>query len=184
MNIGTQICALRKEHGITQEKLAAEMGVTVGAVSKWENNITLPDLLMLCNLADYFHVTTDMLLGRIDKKTFMVCDDAPFIGKVLKDLMEREGYLCVGIAENEKQLDDYLQENIPDVLFLDVHLEVGNGLTILKKMKEENPSTAVIMVTADNSEETIQTAISYRADAYVTKPFLPEHILTALASIK
>lgn len=34
MNIGTQICSLRKEHGITQEKLAAEMGVTAVAVLK------------------------------------------------------------------------------------------------------------------------------------------------------
>lgn len=184
MNIGTQIYTLRKERGITQETLAAEMGVTVGAVSKWENNLTLPDILMLCSLADYFHVTTDMLLGRTGKKTFMVCDDAPFICKVIKDLMEKEGYRCVGIAENEKQLDDHLQENIPDLLFLDVHLGTENGLTILKRVKEENSSISVILVTADNSEEVIQAAISHGVDAYVTKPFLPEHIYTALASIK
>ena len=54
MELGTKIQTLRKEHNITQETLAAEMGVTVGAVSKWENNLTLPDILMLCSLADYF----------------------------------------------------------------------------------------------------------------------------------
>lgn len=36
MNIGKQIYVLRKKMNITQETLAAEMGVTVGAVSKWE----------------------------------------------------------------------------------------------------------------------------------------------------
>ena len=100
MNIGTQIQALRKQQGITQETLAAEMGVTVGAVSKWENNITLPDILMLCNLADYFRVTTDELLGRSSKSTFMICDDAPFIRDTLGELLAKEGYHCAGLAEN------------------------------------------------------------------------------------
>ena len=64
MNIGKQIYELRKQKGIKQEDLAAELGVTAAAVSKWENGYTLPDILMLCALADYFEVTTDELLGR------------------------------------------------------------------------------------------------------------------------
>lgn len=64
MNFGKTIFDLRKEKNITQEELAAELGVTAAAVSKWENNYTLPDILMLCALADYFQVTTDELLGR------------------------------------------------------------------------------------------------------------------------
>lgn len=79
MNIGIQIQTLRRKRNITQETLAAEMGVTVGAVSKWENSATMPDILMLCSLADYFHVTTDELLGRSHKGSFVVCDDAAFI---------------------------------------------------------------------------------------------------------
>ena len=64
MNIGTMIFTLRKEKNITQEHLAAELGVTAAAVSKWEKGYTLPDILMLCALADFFEVTTDELLGR------------------------------------------------------------------------------------------------------------------------
>ena len=69
MNLGTQICNLRRARQITQEELAAELGVTAAAVSKWENGYTLPDVLMLCALADYFEVSTDELLGR-QKKTY------------------------------------------------------------------------------------------------------------------
>ena len=57
MNLGSQIQALRRKKGITQEILAAEMGVTVGAVSKWENNITLPDVQMLCSLRFYRNIS-------------------------------------------------------------------------------------------------------------------------------
>lgn len=67
MNIGSKIQELRKQKNIKQEDLAAELGVTAAAVSKWENGYTLPDILMLCALADYFQVTADELLGRAKK---------------------------------------------------------------------------------------------------------------------
>lgn len=183
MNIGKQTQTLRKQKGITQEALAAEMGVTVGAVSKWENGMTLPDIQMLCSLADYFEVTTDELLGRAHKGTFMVCDDAELIRTVLKDIMEKEGYLCAGLAEDGVQLHVLFDETIPDVLFLDIHLATESGLDLLKAVKEKYSSTKVIMVTADNTEKTIQYISAYGADALVTKPFLPLHIKTALQLI-
>ena len=183
MNIGKQIQTLRKQKGITQEALAAEMGVTVGAVSKWENGMTLPDIQMLCSLADYFEVTTDELLGRARKGTFMVCDDAGLIRTVLRDILEKEGYVCAGLAEDVAQLHVFFDETIPDILFLDVHLATESGIKLLKEIKEKYNATKVIMVTADNSEETLQDIIAYGADALVTKPFLPEHIITALETI-
>lgn len=64
MNLGKTILEMRKQKNVTQEELAAELGVTAAAVSKWENGYTLPDVLMLCALADYFRVSTDELLGR------------------------------------------------------------------------------------------------------------------------
>lgn len=67
MNFGKNLSELRKRENITQEALAADLGVTAAAVSKWENGNTLPDILMLCALADYFQVTTDALLGRKPK---------------------------------------------------------------------------------------------------------------------
>ncbi len=180
MNIGIQIQTLRRQKGITQEVLAAEMGVTVGAVSKWENDATLPDIQMLCSLADYFGVTTDKLLGRIGRGTFAVCDDAPLIRRVIRETLEEEGYFCAGLAEDGAQLCAIFAENVPDMLFLDVHLAAENGLDLLKEIKEKHSSVKVVMVTADNTEETLKTAIAYGADAYVAKPFLPQHIKVAL----
>lgn len=72
MNFGKTILELRKKKDITQEELAAELGVTAAAVSKWENGYTLPDVLMLCALADYFEVTTDELLGRNNPPQYAV----------------------------------------------------------------------------------------------------------------
>jgi len=85
------------------------------------------------------------------------------------------------LAGNGTHLHAFFDENVPDILFLDVHLATENGLELLKEIKEKYMSTKIIMVTADNSEESRKTAISYGADAYITKPFLPKHIMGALA---
>lgn len=54
---------------MTQENLANEMGVSIGAVSKWETGASIPDIPMLCALADFFHVSADYLLGREQRPT-------------------------------------------------------------------------------------------------------------------
>lgn len=61
--IGTQIQALRKKCGITQEELGKALGVTAQAVSNWECGGT-PDAELLPYIADYFNVTLDELFGR------------------------------------------------------------------------------------------------------------------------
>ena len=90
MNIGTIILTLRKQRNITQEALAAELGVTAAAVSKWENGYTLPDILMLCALADFFEVTTDELLGRtaVQKRAIIVAKTEA-LGQKMADLVGR-----------------------------------------------------------------------------------------------
>ena len=52
LSIGNKIKALRKEHGITQEQLADSIGISFQAVSKWENNIALPDITLVPILAE------------------------------------------------------------------------------------------------------------------------------------
>ena len=62
--LGKRISNHRKQLGLTQEQLAEKMGVTAQAVSKWENDLSCPDINMLPRLAEVFGTTTDALLGR------------------------------------------------------------------------------------------------------------------------
>lgn len=59
-----RIKELRKEKGLSQAELAKALFVNQTAVSQWERGATMPSPNMLNTLADYFHVTTDYLLGR------------------------------------------------------------------------------------------------------------------------
>lgn len=184
MDIGNQILKFRKQRGITQEKLAAEMGVSIAAVSKWETGNSIPDIIMLCALADFFEVTTDELLGRgTTAKRIIICDDAKLIREALYDIITKNGYRNIVLAENGRQLLAAMEQSAscePYAVFLDIHLPDADGLELLQKIKAQNERIKVVMVTAENSESAINKAIQSGADAYVTKPFLPQHIELAL----
>lgn len=62
--IGDRIKYHRKRLGLTQEQLAERMGVSAQAVSKWENNLSCPDISVLPVLADVFGISVDELLGK------------------------------------------------------------------------------------------------------------------------
>lgn len=63
MNLGNNISAKRKAMGMTQEELAAKLGVSPQAVSKWENNLSCPDISLLPAIAKIFGTSVDELLG-------------------------------------------------------------------------------------------------------------------------
>ena len=63
MTFAENIKKYRTLRGLTQEELAAKVGVSGQAVSKWETNDTLPDTAILPDLADALDVSIDLLFG-------------------------------------------------------------------------------------------------------------------------
>ena len=61
--LAENIRVLRKERSLTQEQLAEVLGVTTGAVYKWEAKLSQPELNMVMELADFFDTSVDVLLG-------------------------------------------------------------------------------------------------------------------------
>lgn len=59
---GTMVAALRKEKGMTQLELAQEMGVTDKAVSKWERDLSYPDIGSIPKLAEQLNVSVEELM--------------------------------------------------------------------------------------------------------------------------
>ena len=60
--LSQKLKSLRATKGISQVKLAEQMGVTQGTVGKWETNRRIPDVEMLRKLSNYFSVSIDYLL--------------------------------------------------------------------------------------------------------------------------
>ena len=151
MQVGNNILNLRKQKNITQEELAAELGVTAAAVSKWEKGYTLPDILMLCALADFFAVTTDELLGRatVQKQAIIVAETeelgqkiAELIGKynIQTNVILTDYEAALAVAEFEAEhknevaymftamnrpLEEREMDNTHDITHVNVHVTGG-----------------------------------------------------------
>lgn len=77
--IGEKIAEIRKERNMTQEELAGIIGVSAQSISKWENNVTMPDIMLLPLLADIFGTTIDELFSveRLPKKNIFPYEETP-----------------------------------------------------------------------------------------------------------
>lgn len=85
-----QLVRLRSERGITQGELAQALGISNKTVSKWENGSTVPDLKMLVELSEYYHVSTDLLLGlRTEDESMEQRIKENLRGLALGDALER-----------------------------------------------------------------------------------------------
>ena len=63
MDLGSVIKKLRFRASMTQEQLAEKLGISPQSVSKWENDISMPDISLLPEIAEIFGVSVDELFG-------------------------------------------------------------------------------------------------------------------------
>ena len=68
MQLGARIKELRKAKNITQEQLAARIGVSSRTIKHWEHGTRTPNAVSLLGLSRCFHVSVDWLLGRTDER--------------------------------------------------------------------------------------------------------------------
>lgn len=72
---GQRFTRLRKEKNFTQEEIALKLSISAQAVSKWENDISMPDISILTSIADIFDITLDELLGREKKQDVILVNE-------------------------------------------------------------------------------------------------------------
>ena len=63
--INFKLAELRKKNNLTQQELGDVLNVSYQTISKWENNVVLPDISALPQISSYFGVSVDALLGLV-----------------------------------------------------------------------------------------------------------------------
>ena len=124
--MGEKINDLRKQRKMTQDELAEKMGVSSQAVSKWEKDLSIPDLPVLVELSDYFGVSLDDLVKERDETVRYVPMEAR------KNINEM--FLRVNILSVEA---DKVKVNLPLIFVkmaadMKIELPEFNGSEILK----------------------------------------------------
>ena len=131
MDIGKVIKELRQKRGVTQEEFSEALRVSVQTVSRWENGVNAPDLYMLPQLAVYFRVTTDYLLGleRNDTMAKLIKTTETF---ELVSEQEAEEMVLRFKGEKFPVLKDYKITAVGDKVTLEVVKEFNSELDNMK----------------------------------------------------
>ena len=157
LRIGKAIKRLRREKDITQEELAAAIGVTAQAVSKWEREEGYPDITLLPSIAGYFGVTVDTVCGldaerekeeieKIINEAWKSAGDCGDIAKIFRkglekyphsfELKSQLAYQLLGCTEGN------YQENLEEAIRIYEHILEKCPDTRIRNIDQANICTA------------------------------------------
>lgn len=114
-----------------------------------------------------------------NKKTILVVDDESSILDLLKFNLEKEGFNFISAEDGEEGINKVLNEK-PDLLLLDVMIPKMDGLSVCKKIRQENINIPIIMLSARGEEIDKVLGLEIGADDYITKPFSPREVIARI----
>src|SRR5687767_13019055 len=109
----------------------------------------------------------------------LIIDDDKDLCFVLKRFLSKHGFEVLDASTGKMALE-ILESVEPDLILCDFRLEDMSGSSILKKIKEKNPSVPVIIITGYSNIKTAVEVMKLGAMDYVTKPLLPDEILLTI----
>lgn len=109
--------------------------------------------------------------------SLLIVDDDAGMRAYLARLLKHEGRRIQTCERGQEALDKLAAESF-DIVLLDVGLPDISGLDILKSCAAVRPGTRFVMITADNTPDTVIEAARNQAFGYLRKPFLPEEMCT------
>ena len=163
LTLSENIRASRKQRRLTQEQLAEALGVTAGAVYKWEAGLSFPELPMIVELADFFDSSVDALLG------YEVKDNR--LEATVKRLQEyRRSKDRNGLADAERALKKYPHSfqivNESATLYRSFGFE-GRDKTLLRRALELTEKSFSLLSQSTDPEISEQTLYGKMAEIYL-----------------
>jgi type II secretory ATPase GspE/PulE/Tfp pilus assembly ATPase PilB-like protein len=131
-----------------------------------------------------FELLDDGARSNGQAKKVLLVEDEDALRRVMKDLLEREGFTVFEAADGVIALDE-IDRSAPDIVVLDLNLPRLDGYGVLSHLRSR-PATAtlpVIVLTAKGDEDSEVRVFEYGASDYLTKPFRPRALSARLHSL-
>lgn len=111
----------------------------------------------------------------------IIVEDDPMVAMINNHYIEQDTrFSVVQSFRNGNDAFQYLSENQVDLAILDVYMPVLDGLSLLKKIRTAEINTDIIMVTASNDKNTLDTVLNFGVVDYLVKPFVQARFQQAL----
>ena len=112
-------------------------------------------------------------------KSILVIDDNRLIRQTFKSHLTSEGFDVTLAADGREGVEQF-QKIEPDLVILDIHLPLIDGIEVLKQIREIDPNAYVIMITAFDDMKTTVTAMKLGAFEYICKPIDYDELLLSI----
>ncbi|ADL50851.1 response regulator [Clostridium cellulovorans] len=116
-------------------------------------------------------------------KKVLIVDDALFMRVMLKNILEKHQFEVVGEAGNGAEAVKAYEKLHPDIVTLDITMPQMDGLAALQEIRNLDPNSKVVMVSAMGQESNVKKAISIGAKSFLVKPFQEDHVIKTLNNI-
>ncbi len=124
-----------------------------------------------------------MALNRESK--ILLVDDSPAILALLRDMLKARGFSRVRTATSVEEGLKMLEEEAPDVVFLDLMMPESSGLEFTKAALATHPTVRIVLTTAlPPTSEPVMMAISQGAAEYLQKPLRPDSLATVIDHLR
>lgn len=122
-------------------------------------------------------------MARGESTKVLIVDDSLFMRRVLRDIVQRAGHEVVGEAENGEAALREAPRVRPDLVTMDLIMPGMGGLECLRRLRDEQKSVRVVVVSALDQEAEVEQAMALGAADYIAKPFDDATVARTLAAL-
>jgi DNA-binding NarL/FixJ family response regulator len=114
----------------------------------------------------------------------LLVDDQPLFRRAIATLVgDQPGLVVVGEADNGVQGLEMARDLRPDVVLLDVEMPVMNGVEATRRIRDEVPTTKIVILTVSEADDHLFDAIRFGAHGYLLKNLRPEQLYDLIRAV-
>ena len=115
----------------------------------------------------------------------LLVDDQRMFAESLKIYLTNyaEEVDIIGICANGKEACDFVDKNEPDIILMDVHMPVMDGVEAVAKIKSKHPSVKIIMLSTYDEDESVRSALINGASGYLLKDISPTELIVSIRAL-
>lgn len=112
-------------------------------------------------------------------KTILVAEDEPINYMLINKILEATGAKVVWVKNGQEAVEQHLQLK-PDMILMDLRMPIMDGISAIRKIREEDKTTPIIAVTAFNLGNEADESMEAGCNDFLTKPVMPNTLLTLI----
>lgn len=110
----------------------------------------------------------------------LIVDDAMFMRKLLRQILEAKGFEIAGEAENGLAAVKLYSELKPDIVTMDITMPEVDGIRAVELIRNDDPNANIVMCSAMGQQDMVTRALQAGAKDFISKPFVKEKALAVI----